>query len=326
MLGRGMEFVRLGLACLAWPLALGSLVAGLLGQGGRWSARLDAFNHFAPVWLAAAVLGLGLALAAPRTARPVLMTLAALAAVVSALQIVPEVMSRGRDPRAAPDSAGQLRIVQFNAWGENVKTAEAVGWILAQNADVVVLQESGAVKAALVARGYSAQCDRCGAVILSRRPAVRRFAQPPSGDLPGFIAWAMFDDPGGQYTVVAVHRYWPVRVARSKAQTETLNSVIEGLPRSRLIVAGDFNSTPWSFARRREDRDWGLVRRTRALFTWPAARLSHNRLPAPFPWLPIDHVYAGDGWATVSVARGPEIGSDHYPVVVTLAPRTSSGR
>ena len=40
----------------------------------------------------------------------------------------------------------------------------------------------------------------------------------------------------------------------------------------------------------------------------------------PLPVLPIDHVYAGPGWATVSVERGPSIGSDHYPLVVILAP------
>lgn len=93
-----------------------------------------------------------------------------------------------------------------------------------------------------------------------------------------------------------------------------------------MIIAGDFNSTPWSFARRRDDRDFGLIRRTRALFTWPAEKISHNRLPAPFPYLPIDHVYAGPGWATVSVERGPRLGSDHYPVVVTLAPRDAAAR
>ena len=38
--------------------------------------------------------------------------------------------------------------------------------------------------------------------------------------------------------------------------------------------------------------------------------------------LPIDHVYAGPGWRTVSVQRGPKLGSDHYPVIVTLAPST----
>jgi len=90
--------------------------------------------------------------------------------------------------------------------------------------------------------------------------------------------------------------------------------------KDRLIIVGDFNSTPWSFGRRRDDARLGVLRRTRNLFSWPAERVSHNKLPAPFPVLPIDHIYAGRGWATVSVRRGPRLGSDHYPVVAVLAP------
>lgn len=45
--------------------------------------------------------------------------------------------------------------------------------------------------------------------------------------------------------------------------------------------------------------------------------------PTPFPMLPIDHVYAGKGWRAVSVTRGPRLGSDHYPMVVVLAPSAS---
>jgi endonuclease/exonuclease/phosphatase (EEP) superfamily protein YafD len=82
-----------------------------------------------------------------------------------------------------------------------------------------------------------------------------------------------------------------------------------------MIIAGDFNSTPWSFALRRQDRLFGIERRTRALATWPARTL---RSEAPFPFLPIDHVYAGKGWRTVSMQRGPRLGSDHYPVIVVL--------
>ena len=60
---------------------------------------------------------------------------------------------------------------------------------------------------------------------------------------------------------------------------------------------------------------FGLERRTKALFSWPA----YLGAKVPFPFLPIDHVYAGKAWRTVSVKRGPRLGSDHYPVFVTLA-------
>lgn len=320
-----MEVLRIGLASVAWLLALGALAAAGLAQGGRLSARLDVLTHFAPIYLAAALAALTLAVLSPRGGRPALVAVSLLAVAAGALLVAPEVLSRGRDPRAAPGAAEQVKIVQFNAWGENAETDRAAAWIVAQDPDVVVLQEPGGLRAKLRDRGYHDQTGSRGAVILSKRPALRTWAQAPAKGLPGFISSATFPDAAGEYTVVATHRYWPVRFARERAQAAQLAQVIGSFPRDRTIVAGDFNSTPWSFARRREDKAWGLVRRTRALFTWPAARRSHNRLPAPFPWLPIDHLYAGPGWATVRVERGPELGSDHYPVVVTLAP-TSSAR
>jgi hypothetical protein len=42
---------------------------------------------------------------------------------------------------------------------------------------------------------------------------------------------------------------------------------------------------------------------------------------APAPVMAIDHVFAGQGWPSVDVRRGPRLGSDHYPVVVDVAGR-----
>jgi endonuclease/exonuclease/phosphatase (EEP) superfamily protein YafD len=64
-----------------------------------------------------------------------------------------------------------------------------------------------------------------------------------------------------------------------------------------MSLAGAFNTAPWSFDLRRLD---------------PA-------LYGPVAILPIDHIYAGGAWRTVSIARGPRPGSDHYLIVETLA-------
>jgi endonuclease/exonuclease/phosphatase (EEP) superfamily protein YafD len=119
--------------------------------------------------------------------------------------------------------------------------------------------------------------------------------------------------------IVVTHTQWPTD-PRQASQSLDLRSVAAALPRQRMILGGDFNSTPWSFRRRREDAALGLIRRDRAAPTWPTGHAGPWRWLAPVPFLPIDHVYAGAGWATTSVRRGPRLGSDHYPLVVTLAP------
>ena len=87
----------------------------------------------------------------------------------------------------------------------------------------------------------------------------------------------------------------------------------------KKIVAGDFNMTPWSFGLRRFDERIGLERRDLALFSWPGKLTLGGKALPVLPILPIDHVYAGADWRTVSVKRGPALGSDHFPVVATLA-------
>src|SRR3546814_2882605 len=94
-----------------------------------------------------------------------------------------------------------------------------------------------------------------------------------------------------------------------------------------MIVTGDFNSAPFSFAMRRGERAIGLTRRDRALASFPTEKKAIGPLRSPVPVVAIDHVYAGPGWATAKVERGPGgLGSDHYPVIVTLAPVTPAPR
>jgi endonuclease/exonuclease/phosphatase (EEP) superfamily protein YafD len=302
-------------------LALVAALLAVLAQGGRFSDRLDVLTHFAPIYAGAATLALLLALTQSGLIRVVLAA-AGFAGLASALWLLaPEIYGAKLNPRAARPATGVIKVVQFNAWGRNARADEAVAWILAQDADVIFLQEGGRLRDSLARRGgYRIICGHCASLILTRSDpegvhAPSRFERDKV-----FLAAATLADGRGPFTVVGVHRHWPVRFAQAARQTSQLEQLLARYDRERVILAGDFNSTPWSFARRREDISLGLIRRTRGLPTWPAERVSHNRLPAPFPYLPIDHVYAGSDWATVSVERGPRLGSDHYPVVVTLAP------
>jgi endonuclease/exonuclease/phosphatase (EEP) superfamily protein YafD len=311
-------------AALALLLSSASAALALLAQGGRFSVRLDVLTHFAPAYLALALVALPFAVLAMRPAREVSLVLAILALVASCALILPEYLADSGPRPSGGGSARPLKIVQFNAWGRNPQGEAAAAWILAQEPDIIVLEEGGALRGALLKAGYHRTCQGCGAAVFSRMEPTSE--GQGKEDPRGFLSAATLQDDAGPFTVIAVHRHWPTRLAQDAIQTAEFRAIVGRYPRDRLIVAGDFNSTPWSFARRREDRELGLIRRTRHLFTWPAERISHNRLPAPFPYLPIDHVYAGPGWATLSVERGPRLGSDHYPVVVTLAPVSLAAR
>jgi endonuclease/exonuclease/phosphatase (EEP) superfamily protein YafD len=277
-------------------------------------------THFAPAYLLAAAVFCGLSPFAARGVRWAVFAIALTSGVFAVALLLPEALA-GHSARQIPARTGAtIKIVQFNSWGKNAEAATAAAWLIRQDADFIVLQEPGKLRDRLRRAGYSPSCLRCGAIVFSRLRPISKFEGPAATGKSPLISGLVVKDEHGEFSVLSVHRYWPVRFDETKTQSEEIRSIIEARDHDRLIVAGDFNSTPWSYARRREDKEWGLIRRTIALPTWPAARLSHNRLPAPFPYLPIDHVYAGPDWATVSVERGPALGSDHYPVVVTLAP------
>lgn len=324
-----LAFLHALRAALTLFLAFDCAVAALVAQGGRFSNRLDVLAHFAPFWLAGGLLALVLALMSPRGAvREATLSLGLVATLAAGALMAPEYL-RPMSPPAAPDAPGQIKLIQFNVWGRNTDVAKTADWIVAQKPDFVVMQElKTPMRDALLARapGYQLVCDHrsvCHTAILTRLEPIR-FNIPEYG-LPGAslpLAVADFRAKDGRlFTVMGVHYTWPTAGGFQQAQGVQVEALLSRFPKDRAILSGDFNSTPWSFSRRREDKRFGLERRTRAVFSWPAAQFTRWRLQLPFAFLPIDQVYAGSGWRTVSVKRGPRLGSDHFPVVVTLAPQ-----
>lgn len=320
-----MRFIRVVLATFVAILLMGagllSAAAGLLAQRGRTSLTFDLLAHFAPIWLAAglvAVIG-GLAF---RGRERLAICLVGLVGVVACGSLMAPEFTRDAGPRARATAAGQLKIIQFNVWHHSPDFRKSLDWVARQDPDIVVLEETTPALRDLVAaqNRWQVACPKCEVMILSKRPAVNAEPLKFTGLAHGVVTRATFRDARGDFTVLGVHNAWPTDEDQPM-QEARLAQAIAMFPRTRTIVAGDFNSAPWSFARRRWDKAFGIPRRERALFTWPAQPNYGlgSRLSA-FPFLPLDHVYAGPGWATVSVRRGPRLGSDHYPVVLILAP------
>ena len=306
-------------------LTLGAICAalGLLALGGAVSARLDVLSHLAPLWIVGAILSLAMAAARARAMRGPTALLATVAVASGVTLIAPEFL-RSTGPVALPGGPGQLKVIQFNASRDNPRVGRIVDWLVAERPDVVMIEEATpALRDAILARtGWHVAGAATTAMIFT--PAPYLVMHRPRVEPGSKLVWvnATYASASGPFEAVVTHFTWPTQGIH-RAQSLAMRRVLAALPRDRTILAGDFNSTPWSSIRRADDRAFGLVRRDRALASWPADRVGARGLAAPFPFLPIDHVYAGRGWATVSVRRGPRLGSDHYPVVVTLAPTAS---
>ena len=320
---RTLSAVKAVVCALAFAFGVACLAAAGLANAGRDSPWLDLLTHFAPIWLAGSLAAVLCGLLPPGRGMRLALTVIGAAGALAALALIVPELSRPIRPPGPAGGSGRIRLIQFNAWDQNADPGRAADWIVAQHPDVVTVEElTPAFQKALVARGLVFNKGVASTAIFSRDPRGRHPFEVPAGDwklLPEF-ARASFPAPDGgeAFSVVAVHLTWP-SISRQWGQRDVLASLLDRYPRDRLIVAGDFNLTPWSFTLRRLDGRLGLERRDRAIASWPAMQRLRGRLVMLPAMLPIDHIYAGSAWRTVSLTRGPRLGSEHYPLVIDLA-------
>lgn len=294
-------------------LAGGACVAAWLSLAGAFVPALDAFASFLPLFGVATVLGL---LLARRLGWTLVVALLGLTPV--ALRMVPELT---REIPAAKKGASQVRLLTHNVWTGNADPADTAQAIIDAEPDVAMLQEvDGSFRPMLAALNqhfpYATKCPPgCDLAIVSRWPIADSdyFLKDTKGrKFAPAMLWAQIAGPGEQrFTVVTLH--YPRPTSRDQAvRRRDVARALARIERGPLIVAGDMNLTPWAAAMREQDRALApLTRMTRALPSWPRA----------FPVLPIDQLYAGPDWGLVSARRLPATGSDHVPVLVTLARR-----
>ena len=299
---------------LALGVGVACATAAVLAQSGRVSPLLDVLAHLAPAYAVGGVL----ALAAARWLEPRRRWTAGVAGLVAVAGGLALVAPAARAPPSSPAGPGpRLKVIQLNALRSNADIGRVADWLIAEQPDVVTINEARHdLRDLLLKRTGWATSGAHGNLIIFTPERRLRMDRPklPGADLT-FVN-ATYPGPAGPMEVVSAHLDWPTRPVFAGQQRDLVR-VINRLPQERMILTGDFNAAPWSFSIRRLERQIRVTRRDGAIPTYPA-RIGPWRWPLPF--LPIDHVYAGPGWATVEVRRGPYVGSDHYPVVVTLAP------
>jgi len=128
--------------------------------------------------------------------------------------------------------------------------------------------------------------------------------------------FSRFDIDGQQLTVIGTHPSSPVSQAGAQYRNQQIAALAQFISSQEgsIILLGDLNITPWSpFLRdlldktglRDTNEGYGLQP------TWPV------RFP-PL-WIPIDHALVSSNVVVHNREIGPDIGSDHYPVVVDFS-------
>ncbi len=154
-----------------------------------------------------------------------------------------------------------------------------------------------------------------GIAVFSRIPfaKIEHVDSPPLA-YPTLIATLVIDDE--PLTIVSSHPTIPMGRPLYDARNEQLQSVAElvlGIS-GKTVLLGDFNASTWDRHFRHLEASTGLrnVRRGFGVLpTWPTF--------LPFAMIPIDHALVSDGISVTDARTGMRIGSDHLPLIVSLA-------
>lgn len=103
------------------------------------------------------------------------------------------------------------------------------------------------------------------------------------------------------FQLLGVHPPPPAKPQWHQLRNDLMSHLAREASLQSLIVAGDFNATPWSAAMPRHS----LFRATSLQPTWLGI-------------LPIDHIMTTRDWAAIDSGVGPDVGPDHRPVWARL--------
>lgn len=239
-------------------------------------------------------------------------------AIINGLYVAPLYLGAAQPPHGET-----LKIMHANVHASSDEYQRVVDVIAAESPDVVFLLEvtdawmngTRQLASQYAYRYAEPRADNFGVAVFSRVPLapVRHVDSPPLG-YPTIVAEATF--AGQSVTLISTHPTIPLGRQGFEARNEQLAHVAGIVAESgdATILVGDLNVTAWSHSFRSFLGGLGLRDGRRGfgvLPTWPVFM--------PFAMIPIDHVLVSNDVAVIELRRGPRIGSDHLPLIFTIA-------
>ncbi|GAB5388587.1 MAG: endonuclease/exonuclease/phosphatase family protein [Alphaproteobacteria bacterium] len=288
------------------------------------------FSHFRIVGLAGAVVVIALILVIRRKRlrdRMVVRQLAVSAIFViwNAAVLAPYLPRSGPKDCTLPGRQGEVLVMSINPAIPNILNfVEALPQSIPDQVDALVLTELGPIGVAALNERLkdrfpyqeNAQAAESifGVAILSRYPILSRQMHMPRGAIYP-VAEARLETPAGELTVLGLHPPPPTAGAFARQHRLIMGNAalaadsVEG----PLVVAGDFNATPFGHQFKQMTEHAGLL----------DPRLEHGYLPS-WPsfrdWptiMPIDHILTRQADVTCLQTAVVD-GSDHHAMLARL--------
>ena len=278
---------------------------------------LELFSHFRLQYLLSSLLLALIFLVLRRRTHGALMLAVTL---LNAWFVAPWYLGQEQDVAAG---APRIKLLHANVLTDNESHSELLDLIASEDPDLVFVQELtpewsqtlAALHADYPYRRTEPRDDSFGIAVYSRirLDSVQLIRSPPL-DLPTLRVHASIN--GTALTLISTHPIPPMGRYLYAARNEQLVSIAETVMAGDgpTVLLGDLNISMWSHHYRQLERVTGL-RNSRHGFgihpTWPTF--------LPIALIPIDHCLVSPGVRVLDMKTGPGIGSDHLPLIVTLA-------
>lgn len=308
---------RIRVAGLVSAAACLAALATLLGCLGRLHWTLDLLSHFRVQYagslaLAAAALAL---LRHPRLAAGYL----ALAGLNAAF-VLPLYVARRPPP---PPHAATHRAVLINVNTHTGEPDRVARFIREADPDLLLIEEVNRdwltrLAPALAAYPFSLarpRRDNFGIALYSRYPLEGSgFVVSGEAGVPSVLTQVLL--PEGAITLLGTHPLPPAGPDYSRLRDQQLRNLPYFIYHATapVLLMGDLNVTPWNHNFTRLIRRSGLRDSARGFGvqpTWPVF--------APLLRIPLDHVLHAPEIVVAARRVGPDVGSDHFPVIVDFA-------
>lgn len=301
---------------MAEAIALVSLVIFVAGCFGSHHFLLDLCSHFRlQATLALLVCG-AVALPLAKKRAPAIVSL--LVGVVLLASLVPYFV-----PQFFSGGGAHSRLIVFNVLSENREHERTAEYIVEKDPDIVVLLETnerwkreilGQLGSRYPYHLFGAREDDFGVGVLSRHPFVSAKIRYFSNELLPSVDLLYRDGNVRLVRIIGVHPVPPLSheswLSRNRLM-ETVAEEVTGSSTDRVIVCGDLNCSPWSPFFKKLIRDSGLrdSSKGQGIFpTWTGF--------TPLLGVPIDHILISEGIDCLDRSVGPNLGSDHRPLVM----------
>lgn len=221
-----------------------------------------------------------------------------------------------------------LRAVLLNVRTENEEKALVLTFLLASKADVIAILEANqawaeALQPLRVAYPHliaEPREDNFGLLLFSRNPIVTS-QLIELGEAGVTTIEATLKIAGRDLKLFVTHPLPPGGREHTRLRDEQLRLLAERAASlaGPVLVLGDLNTSPWGSAFRTFRKVSGLTDTSEGIgwqATWPTSM--------PFMLIPLDHAFVSPDLHVIGRHIGPQVGSDHFPLLVDLTFRRNA--